>query len=345
MTALPDWDALAAGRSSSLVSLLRSRYEAGSFATTAIDLANDASSSSYQCSPNEAAALLDSCGPWLDRLEEQQPAVEDPETGIWSEPATTIRYEYRGGVTRRIPWMLFVHGMGTKGEWQQHLAFDMAAWQGTAPPSFIVKYGIIGPGAFFGFRRRQLAANLVEELTTVAKRADRYNAGAVPDVVAHSLGTWLLGHVLLDQLDRPDAERIRVGRVILTGCILRPDFPWAELQSEGIVADVLNHYGTADKVVPLAHMTVGDSGPSGRRGFDIGPPSGPLRVLNVAAHDYEHSDVLDPTKDAYDRFMDVWRPFLTNPVGHAGRGIEITNPTKRWRALPWPFRRGRHANH
>ena len=44
-----------------------------------------------------------------------------------------------------------------------------------------------------------------------------------------------------------------------------------------LVEDVLNHYATADRVVPLAHMTIVESGPSGRRGFDGD------QVLNVQA--------------------------------------------------------------
>ncbi len=344
-SAVPDWERLGAGRSASLVGLLRQRYEQGSFATTAVELARDASDDGVACSPNEAAALLDQCEPWLSRLEETVEGPEDPNTGVPSI-TTTVRYEYRGGIVRQVPWMMFIHGMGTTGEWQQHLSFDLATWQGTAPPAFILKYGTVVVGTFIGVRRRMLLKKLSNELGTVAKRADRHNAGAVPDVVAHSLGTWLIGHLLLAQLRRPEHERLRIGRLIVTGSILRPDFPWGKLQRAGLVDDVLNHYGTDDWVVPMAHWSVRDSGPSGQRGFDLAAadPASNRFVLNVAAPGHGHSDVLDETNDAYERYLSVWKPFLTNPVGHAGRGIDVTDPAEAWKPYPWPARRGWRAH-
>jgi serine/threonine-protein kinase len=60
---------------------------------------------------------------------------------------------------------------------------------------------------------------------------------ARPDIIAHSFGTWLVGHALESNPD------IQVGRVVLTGSILRPDFNWKEHMPSGQVEAVLNHYG------------------------------------------------------------------------------------------------------
>src|SRR5204863_10105737 len=127
-------------------------------------------------------------------------------------------------------------------------------------------------------------------------------------------------------LTRQAADRLRFGRLILTGCVLRPDFNWARIKEAELVTDVMNHYGTSDPVVPFAEATIFDSGPSGRRGFDG------KYVINVRAEGFGHSDLFSidqfvvnghffakpsPTEHgvthlaySYKRY---WKPFLTLP--------------------------------
>lgn len=339
---VPDWNALAA-HPPHLVQVLRVKWLEGNFGISAREFAEQAShGANPTCTEAQAEQLLNDAGPWLERQE----IIGQPDPDFPDEPAPSdVRYVSDGAVARTIPWTVLIHGMNTKGRWQEHLAFDMGLWQGNAPPSFVVKYGHITLGAFVGPRRRQLMRGVRSRIVELAERAEKFNAGAVPDVVAHSLGTWLLGHMLLGELERAPSDRIAVGRVIVTGCILQPDFPWAELQRAGIVQDVLNHYATKDNVVRVAELGIRDSGPSGLRGFDPTPhsgdqPSGHV-VLNVEAPNFSHSQVLDHTNGAYAQYMDIWRPFLTNPAGAAERGITTTDPPTRWKPLPWPLRRGR----
>ena len=131
---------------------------------------------------------------------------------------------------------------------------------------------------------------------------------------------------------------VKVGRVILTGSILRPDFPWDELQEKGLVQDVLNHYATNDPVVPWAHLTIWESGPSGRRGFD--PPTSPnqsLEVINVTAAPKGHSGALSG-QERYGNYSEIWTPFLTNPVGQASSGLATKVPKRPWHAAWLPLR-------
>ena len=126
--------------------------------------------------------------------------------------------------------------------------------------------------------------------------------------------------------------RLHFGRVILTGCILRPDFDWGKIKEARLIEEVLNHYGTKDWVVPLAQATICDSGPSGRRGFDG------REVINVQAKGCGHSDLFSITdfanesgffsrnargagavthlEHAYTRY---WKPFLTLPREELGQ--------------------------
>ena len=49
--------------------------------------------------------------------------------------------------------------------------------------------------------------------------------------------------MLKAELARNETERLCFGRIILTGCILRPDFDWATIKAAGLVDEVMNHGG------------------------------------------------------------------------------------------------------
>jgi hypothetical protein len=118
-----------------------------------------------------------------------------------------------------------------------------------------------------------------------------------------------------------------------------------------LVDDVLNHYGSNDAIVPLAHATIWDSGPSGRRGFDGN------QVINVRAERYGHSDLFSIEKCVVNgkpfhnctgapgeithlvhSYKQYWRPFLTLPRNEF-RGIpDRVDPETTWRQLPWVLR-------
>ena len=204
-------------------------------------------------------------------------------------------------------------------------------------PTFIHKYGRIIVGVILWFRRAKFKDDLRKRILELVRLAREQRLPARPDVVAHSFGTWLLGHVLLDEMARADPQ-FKIGRVILTGSILRPDFPWEELQRAGLVEDVLNHYATNDPVVPWAHWTIWDSGPSGRRGFD--PPQSACEgreVINVRAAPKGHSGATSDS-ERYGNYGAVWTPFLTDPQGQASLRLQADIPARRWRQAWWPLR-------
>jgi serine/threonine-protein kinase len=163
---------------------------------------------------------------------------------------------------------------------------------------------------------------LVAKLHRLAGANDE-RLGTTPDVIAHSLGTWLLGHALTRNRD------LQVGRVILAGSILRPDFDWAALRASGQVEQVLNHRGDHDRWVPIAHYVISDSGPSGTSGF-LCPG-----VIERVATGFGHSDFFGEQMSA--AYSTAWRPFLTL---HAAETVMLANtaPTSTWRSAPWPLR-------
>lgn len=189
---------------------------------------------------------------------------------------------------------------------------------------------------------RQLRLRLQVFRTQLRERGFEGN----PDVIAHSFGTWLVGHLLLDEARRVPSERLAFGRVILLGSILRPDFNWKGLKDAGLVEEVLNHFGTHDRVVPFAHATIWDSGPSGVRGFDGND------ALNLRAEGCGHGDLLSVTKSTASSgqgqtrpnlehyYEDCWRRFLTLPKDELSTlGIAPAEAADApWSELPWPLR-------
>lgn len=341
----PDWGQLYAEHPEPLVAELKKGFERGEIALTAGDLANAASTVSHKLTERQAQALLESAGNWLI----EEPIFGEPDLDFPNEPPPRmgVRYFWRGDARRTSEWLLLIHGMNTRGLWQQYLSFDLGLWQGLGIPTFVYKYGVIRLGVCLPWRRRKFKRELSAEILQLSEKAPAFRVGRAPDVVAHSFGTWLVGHVLLDELKETREQEagkpgkplgLKLGRLILTGSVLRPDFDWTSLQAAGLVEDVLNVYGTKDVIVPLAHWTIFDSGPSGRRGFDIPSNSGASqKVVNVKA-DFTHSQALSDA-ERYEGHKKTWKPFLSNPVGLAPRGLTVTDPRQTWKPAWW-FLRG-----
>lgn len=252
---------------------------------------------------------------------------------------------------RVVDWVIAIHGMNTRGEWQESFCWHLATTWGRSVPVVIYKYGIVIAGVLLAWRRKKLIRQFRNKLAALQVEAYAQGFTGKPDVIAHSFGTWLFGHLLKDELKLQPQERLHFGRIILTGCILQPDFDWKRIQDEGLVENVLNHYGTKDFIVPLAHFTIIDSGPSGRRGFDGD------RVLNIRADGYSHSDLFSTKKFVVNEkpfqscatsakdlthlehtYKWYWRPFLTLPSEEFVRLLNIVIPNATWRPYVWPLR-------
>ena len=294
-----------------------------------------------------------SCEQVLDENEASQPVC----------PNCQNEYRRRGGVivqtvytrelmqSRSVDWVIAIHGMNTTGAWQESFSWLLGTTWGKSVPVEVYKYGFVIAGVVMAWRRRKLQNDLREKLARIRDEARAKGFSGKPDVVAHSFGTWLFGHLLQDEIKQNPENQLKFGRIILTGCVLRPDFDWEAVKRIGLVEDVLNHYGTKDQIVPLAHATIWDSGPSGRRGFDGN------HVLNLRAEGYGHSDLFSienfvindvPFQNclsnepkvthlaySYERY---WRRFLTLPGDELRQNLDCEGPSKPWHQLPWGLR-------
>jgi hypothetical protein len=228
--------------------------------------------------------------------------------------------------TRDVLWVLTLHGMNTRGEWQEDLNWLVSKAFSRMVPVAIYKYGLVRTGAFLRFRQRHFTQEIVRKLKALAGETTDAGFGGRPDVIAHSFGTWLLGHAL--QTD----STLRVGRIILTGSILRPDFDWQPLLVNGQVQAVLNHYGTRDFWARWAHYFIPDSGPSGRGGFNQS-----ALIFQVPAANFGHSEFFRPDR-MREEFAGLWQSFLTLPLADLPRIGSSGGRASPWKQTQFLFR-------
>lgn len=223
-------------------------------------------------------------------------------------------YSKAGEQGRDVRWVLTVHGMNTRGAWQEEYTWRLAQLYGYAIPTAIYKYGNIKVSPFIPCRRRYYTSRLINSLKTYSAGSTDNGYGGCPDVVAHSFGTWLLYQALQED------SGIKVGRVILTGSIVSPDCDWKKLIDQGRVNAVLCHHAKKDFVCRLAQFGISRSGPSGYCGF--------VDRTNIVHHfesGFGHSDFFSPT-NLEDVMKHVWGPFLQTPNTRLSTLSEVDCP-------------------
>jgi hypothetical protein len=159
-------------------------------------------------------------------------------------------------------YVLTVHGIQTYGFWQERLG---ALLQQASPSTKVrhFKYGV------FDLLSYALPFLFLRWITVLRfrrhfERLALANPGARIDIVAHSFGTYIVGHTLL-KLSRKG--RVRVGTVILAGSVLKVRFPWDELIDKGVVRRLVNECGTRDNILLLTQLIILLTGMAGRIGF------------------------------------------------------------------------------
>ncbi|HEV7514550.1 MAG TPA: hypothetical protein VGO27_22845 [Candidatus Acidoferrum sp.] len=201
--------------------------------------------------------------------------------------------------------VLTIHGIESSGDWQEEVARAFAPhfecktikyphyrWLGPLKlllePYVFLLLGAISAGVLFAMNYSPrtgwitlAALFLIAYLASYARRScafkhvlQQVSSYARPDdqsethLIAHSLGTFLMGSVLRK---RPD---VHLGRVVLVGCVLPRSFPWHTLTglsgAEHRFIDVRNEVGQKDIVVWSAWLMswlIRGLGVSGLRGF------------------------------------------------------------------------------
>lgn len=242
-------------------------------------------------------------------------------------PKITRNYWREGQRSRDLRWVITVHGMNTPGTWQQDFSWRLAQLYGYAIPVGLYKYGNIKVSPFVVYRQNRHRDQLLAYLRRLRDEMMINKYGERPDAIAHSFGTWLLAQAMLAD---KTADPIKLGRVILTGSIIRPDFEWSTLLQNGRVEAVMCHCGGRDVPVRIAHFFIPNSGPSGIYEFNDQD-----HVVHKFEKTFGHSDYF--TKENLARVLrERWAPFLTSPLEtikdlRDGPNSLVQRPWKAWR--------------
>jgi hypothetical protein len=222
------------------------------------------------------------------------------------DPIPSARYRILGEASRDIRWMVVVHGMNTRGVWQEIFSWLIANRLKYSAPVLIHKYGWATIDVLFEPMHLRLAKSLGRKIRRAAEYARRSGITDAPDILVHSFGSRLFSLILVDD----EFTDLKFGRVITAGSIIRPDFDWSSLIREGRVEAVLNHMGGKDIPVLVAQFVIPGTGPGGRKGYQDSA------VLNQQNTDFGHSDCLsEENVDQALRDGGIWHRFLTQPAG------------------------------
>jgi pimeloyl-ACP methyl ester carboxylesterase len=238
--------------------------------------------------------------------------------------ATTTADAADGTVQERSPQVvLIVTGMGMRGELEDDLRCRVGQMFAPPVPVLVHRYGVARSGSLFRPCQRAATRRLAARLRELSE-ADGPRPRP-PDVIAHSFGAWLVGHALRQNPD------LRVGRIIMAGSVLRPDFDWHAIIGNGQAEAVLNHCGSHDLWAFVSEFFIPDSGPAGFRGF--AECSGVFnrrepRFRHLTFFQARHIDIVHRT---------LWRPFLTRPADELA-GLVGPGSRQSWRPRPWLLR-------
>jgi pimeloyl-ACP methyl ester carboxylesterase len=238
--------------------------------------------------------------------------------------ATTTADTADGTVRERSPQtVLIVTGMGMRGELEDDLRYRVGQMFAPPVPVLVHRYGVVRSGSLFRPCQRAATRRLATRLRGLSE-ADGPRSRP-PDVIAHSFGAWLVGQALRQNPD------LRVGRIIMAGSVLRPDFDWHAIIGNGQAEAILNHYGSHDLWAFVSEFFIPDSGPAGFRGSAECPG-----VFNCREPRFRHLTFFQG------RHIDIvhrrlWRPFLTRPTDELAGLVGPGNP-QCWRPRPWLLR-------
>lgn len=246
-----------------------------------------------------AAALPDL--PWLERAVTRAEQVTLRKTWSPMSPLELLRlfHPVAGGGRRRVVFPL--HGIRTRAAWQRAFSdvAQEAGWRCRLGEWF---FGWFSALSLLIGRRREAKIQWLRKTYYTETRMALLGIDERPSIVAHSFGTYILGHALLRY------PYLRFDKVILCGSILPIDYPWEDLIRRGQVQAVHNECGVRDIWAGCVGLFVAKSGCSGRRGFSTVGVTWEAEIqgrFEQRRFDYAHSEYFEKGHMA-----EYWMPFL-----------------------------------
>jgi hypothetical protein len=227
---------------------------------------------------------------------------EDAESFLIFLLAAGVLYEKRVVVAA-------VHGIRTGPVWQAKLSKAV----NDADSSIVVKpikFGFFDSVRFW-LPVKYFRGKKVRHVTSQLRLLVKENVNCDLVIVAHSFGTYLTAHSLIDN---PDLD---VKRIILCGSVLPEDFRWDSLPNKPKSGGIVNDIGTKDIWPIIAKTSSFGYGASGVNGFNT-------HTVANRYHFIGHSDFF-----SLKFFNKYWIPFIL-------RGEVVKSPhTENRKAVSW----------
>lgn len=210
------------------------------------------------------------------------------------------------------PLAISIHGIRTHGEWQKVFAAVVSGSPSKVDSFDYGRYGLVR--FLIPASNRHMADKFYDwygNLIRSCPEVDLDKFDKRPSIVAHSLGSWIVGTAMLKFKD------MRFDKIIFAGSILPRDFDWGLLFARDQVASVRNECGHKDPWPGWASRFVAKTGTGGAEGFEWFTSA----VENVHCEWFSHSDAL-----MRPHIEHQWIPFLRrapSPLGILhGRDIQ-----------------------
>lgn len=184
--------------------------------------------------------------------------------------------------------VLLIHGIRTQAEWQQMVAKKLEV--AGKIKVFPIMYGFFDALRFWcPVFTRSFPINRV--LTQIRVARDQYPNAKV-SIIAHSFGTYVIGHILQSNFD------IKFHRIVLCGSVLPQYFPWERILRQITPENIVNECGSKDIWPVIAQCSTWGYGASGTYGFGV-------IVVKDRYHEASHSQYFFPA------FVDeYWIPLI-----------------------------------
>ncbi len=211
--------------------------------------------------------------------------------------------------------VVLIHGIRTEADWQDMV---VAKLQEAGKIEVIpIKYGYFDAIRFWFpvWSRRQPIARVTEQIRILQSKSSDNEL----TVIAHSFGTYILGHILRRCAD------IKIDRIILCGSVLPQNFPWGEVAHRRIKdGNIVNECGKRDIWPLLARSASWGYGSSGTHGFgDV--------LVKDRFHNYQHSEYFD------EKFVEKYWVSLIREGKFVQSDWAAQRPTTPWWASVLPL--------
>ena len=270
----------------------------------------------WQPEPEATSALPPALAAILERGLRADPRARYPSVLALHDALRAFAHVHEGTGERQP--VVALHGFGTPAAWQR--AFAAAG----SRAGLDVRYDRWNFGHFWILRFllprsrrakvRWFRRTYRQEFAEPARGPDT----PPPSIVAHRLGTYILGQALIR-----DPE-LRFDKVLLAGSVLPRSFPWDRILERGQVQAVRHEYGRDGRWARVLGWFVPGTGTSATEGFDVVHPQ-----LEQERLDFTSERPFDPA-----HMHERWVPFLmARAAQRPASALAVESP--QGQAIPW----------